>query len=177
MYISTVESFLGWLYVCFRVLFPNFALSSRPGWGRFERFKTVIRMEHWIVSHSNKSFLSIALSRIQQQTLPPTATNAKTVPSTPVITTATPCSSKEFQCNDGSCIRKAYRCDGTFDCLDNSDEEKCPCKSFQMTCANGVCVNKLWICDGADDCGDGSDEKNCDAPTAPSCKTLSFLLS
>ncbi|CAH3046479.1 unnamed protein product [Pocillopora meandrina] len=116
------------------------------------------------------NFQAKPLSKSHQRTPLPVTTNAKTLPSTPVptITTATPCLLNQFQCSDGSCIRKAWRCDGSFDCLDNSDEEKCPCKSFQMTCANGACVNKLWICDGADDCGDNSDEQNCNVPTAPS---------
>ena len=136
-----------------------------------------MRVEHWIALHLNKFLLLIALSKSHQQALPPVITNAKTLSSTPVptITTATPCLPNQFQCSDGSCIRKAWRCDGSFDCLDNSDEEKCPCKSFQMTCANGVCVNKLWICDGADDCGDNSDEQNCNAPTAPSGKVSGCL--
>ncbi|CAH3166420.1 unnamed protein product [Pocillopora meandrina] len=118
-----------------------------------------------------------SLSKNHKQTLPPVTTNAKTLPSTaiPTITTATPCLPNQFQCSDGSCIRKTWRCDGSLDCLDHSDEEKCPCKSSQMTCANGVCVNKLWICDGADDCGDNSDEQNCNAPTAPSGKVLGCL--
>ena len=137
----------------------------------------MVRVEHWIALHLNKFLLLIALSKSHQRTPLPVTTNAKTLPSTPVptITTATPCLPNQFQCSDGSCIRKAWRCDGSFDCLDNSDEEKCPCKSFQMTCANGACVNKLWICDGADDCGDNSDEQNCSAPTAPSGKALCCL--
>ena len=137
----------------------------------------MVRVEHWIALHLNKFLLLIALSKSHQRTPLPVTTNAKTLPSTPVptITTATPCLPNQFQCSDGSCIRKAWRCDGSFDCLDNSDEEKCPCKSFQMTCANGVCINKLWICDGADDCGDKSDEQNCNVPTAPSGKVLCYL--
>ena len=137
----------------------------------------MVRVEHWIALHLNKFLLLIALSKSHQRTPLPVTTNAKTLPSTPVptITTATPCLPNQFQCSDGSCIRKAWRCDGSFDCLDNSDEEKCPCKSFQMTCANGVCINKLWICDGADDCGDKSDEQNCNVPTAPSGKELCYL--
>ena len=136
-----------------------------------------MRVEHLIALHLNKFLLLIALSKSHQQALPPVTTNAKTLPSTPVptITTATPCLPNQFQCSDSSCIRKAWRCDGSFDCLDNSDEDKCPCKSFQVTCANGMCVNKLWICDGADDWGDNSDEQNCNAPTAPSGKVSGFF--
>ena len=137
----------------------------------------MVRVEHWIALHLNKFLLLIALSKSHQRTPLPVTTNAKTLPSTPVptITTATPCLPNQFQCSDGSCIRKAWRCDGSFDCLDNSDEEKCPCKSFQMTCANGMCINKLWVCDGTDDCGDKSDEQNCNVPTAPSGKALCYL--
>ena len=35
------------------------------------------------------------------------------------------CSSAEFTCDDGSCIRIDLRCDLKYDCPDHSDEENC----------------------------------------------------
>ena len=34
----------------------------------------------------------------------------------------------EFQCADGGCIHIDFRCDGTADCFDDSDEANCTCK-------------------------------------------------
>ena len=36
------------------------------------------------------------------------------------------CKKKEFQCRNGECIPKAYRCDKDNDCTDGSDETNCP---------------------------------------------------
>ena len=35
------------------------------------------------------------------------------------------CSDEEFACEDGSCVDRSSRCDGNFDCSDNSDESEC----------------------------------------------------
>lgn len=36
------------------------------------------------------------------------------------------CSAQEFQCSNGACINRDYRCDGVpNDCSDNSDETNC----------------------------------------------------
>ncbi len=63
----------------------------------------------------------------------------------------------------GTCLPKAWHCDGTSDCEDSSDEpptcgSASDCQTNFFRCDNGKCVYSSFVCDGADDCGDGSDE-------------------
>ncbi|TDG98033.1 hypothetical protein EPR50_G00214030 [Perca flavescens] len=73
------------------------------------------------------------------------------------------CGSGEFQCTSGQCINIAWRCDGTKDCADDSDELSCPppsCTSQQFKCVtSGECISLGFVCDGEVDCIDGSDEQ------------------
>uniref|UniRef100_A0A3Q3G597 Low density lipoprotein receptor-related protein 2b n=1 Tax=Labrus bergylta TaxID=56723 RepID=A0A3Q3G597_9LABR len=73
------------------------------------------------------------------------------------------CGSTEFQCTSGQCIDIAWRCDGTKDCTDDSDELNCPpqqCTSQEFKCVtSGECISSGFVCDGEEDCSDGSDEQ------------------
>ncbi|XP_072288275.1 low-density lipoprotein receptor-related protein 2-like [Pyxicephalus adspersus] len=72
-----------------------------------------------------------------------------------------------FQCKSGHCVAERFRCDGTADCLDFSDEDACPtrypngtyCPPSMFECANHICILPYWKCDGDNDCGDNSDEE------------------
>lgn len=72
-------------------------------------------------------------------------------------------SSNEFSCDNGFCVAKASRCDGTNDCGDNSDEVSCgTCQKTQFKCTtSGKCVSRNATCDGLNQCGDYSDELGC----------------
>uniref|UniRef100_A0A3Q3MKS2 Low-density lipoprotein receptor-related protein 2 n=1 Tax=Mastacembelus armatus TaxID=205130 RepID=A0A3Q3MKS2_9TELE len=89
------------------------------------------------------------------------------------------CGSGEFQCTNGQCINVAWRCDGTKDCTDNSDELNClqityflkkissphtPTTCNQFTCQEGQCIHSKYRCDHVKDCVDNSDENNCNYP-------------
>jgi len=37
------------------------------------------------------------------------------------------CTTNEFQCSNGDCINKEWKCDNEYDCRDNSDEEESQC--------------------------------------------------
>uniref|UniRef100_A0A3B4B4V3 Thrombomodulin n=1 Tax=Periophthalmus magnuspinnatus TaxID=409849 RepID=A0A3B4B4V3_9GOBI len=73
------------------------------------------------------------------------------------------CNSGQFQCNNGQCINSEWRCDGTKDCTDDSDELNCPppaCTSQEFKCVtSGECIPIGFVCDGEPDCVDGSDEQ------------------
>lgn len=83
------------------------------------------------------------------------------------------CGSGNFRCDNGYCIPEAWRCDGTKDCLDDTDEIGCPprsCGSGFFRCpAEGTCIPFSWVCDQDQDCSDGADEQqNCPGTTCSS---------
>lgn len=89
------------------------------------------------------------------------------------LTAPTECADDEFKCfnsqNSTMCIHMSWRCDGSADCDDESDETGCQvnrCGASHFTCVSGdECIHELWICDGDFDCSDGSDEHNCKSRT------------
>lgn len=75
------------------------------------------------------------------------------------------CSPEQFACVSGkvNCIPEAWKCDGTSECDDKSDEQNCPeCLAPFYRCPrNGACLAPSTLCDGHNDCPDGIDEQCC----------------
>ncbi|OWR43697.1 hypothetical protein KGM_203292 [Danaus plexippus plexippus] len=71
------------------------------------------------------------------------------------------CSTDQWQCDQGSCIKRSKRCDGRVDCpTDRSDERHCVGKIVDR---NGKLIPQYQRCNRQYECdsGDYSDEQNC----------------
>eukprot|EP01083_Nonionella_stella_P267528 903714_1 len=89
-----------------------------------------------------------------------------------------------FAGEEGRCIPISWRCDGTSDCDDNSDEELCglfSCGSSEYQCTDtGSCLPKSWLCDGVNDCANGEDEETATCksngvdPNSNACTTAGY---
>ncbi|XP_031635070.1 basement membrane-specific heparan sulfate proteoglycan core protein isoform X6 [Contarinia nasturtii] len=92
-----------------------------------------------------------------------------------------PCGDGEWQCDNGNCINEEFRCDGTMDCIDNSDEapSNCPdvtpvpeCRPDEISCDN-KCHPRSILCNGNNECADGRDEDAANCPIERTTTTTS----
>lgn len=79
--------------------------------------------------------------------------------------------SDQFQCKSGQCIKFEDKCNGIYECADQSDEikETClniQCPGFTYKCDYGACVDGDSRCNGVKNCVDNSDENNCMTTTS-----------
>ena len=66
-------------------------------------------------------------------------------------------------CFSSLCIGSQFKCDGSPQCSDQSDETDCQIEddSCGHKCPEGYCISSDWKCDGTYQCSDQSDEQNC----------------
>ncbi|XP_003242462.1 low-density lipoprotein receptor-related protein 1 isoform X1 [Acyrthosiphon pisum] len=72
-----------------------------------------------------------------------------------------PCSKNEFECGNRMCVSDKAKCNGIYDCLDQTDEKDCPCDLDTHFRCGIQCLLKTKMCDGVSDCWNGHDELNC----------------
>jgi len=74
-----------------------------------------------------------------------------------------------FSCG-ALCLPLSARCNGTWECPDEADEDNCDlCSADTFRCrSDSRCIPNQWLCDLSDDCYDGSDEDTCPTPSSRS---------
>ncbi|MBO9481269.1 LDL receptor domain-containing protein [Salinisphaera sp. G21_0] len=67
-----------------------------------------------------------------------------------------------FFCDSSKCLPSRYKCDGTIDCKDGSDENctQSECENLeQIFCGSGKCISFFDLCEGSKHCDDGLDKR------------------
>uniref|UniRef100_A0A1I7XMY5 Chitin-binding type-2 domain-containing protein n=1 Tax=Heterorhabditis bacteriophora TaxID=37862 RepID=A0A1I7XMY5_HETBA len=76
----------------------------------------------------------------------------------------THCNATNFYCPlSEQCLSMSKRCDGSYDCTLEEDEQNCPlCTVGEFACVvSEQCIALERRCNGVEDCTDGTDERNC----------------
>ena len=116
----------------------------------------------------------------------------------PVFPKAPNCNEWTFKCNNSQCIPYWWKCDGSEDCSDGSDELECEyaddnavdattphtdtdtwgttCSMDKFKCPgpDGDCIWEAWLCDGEDDCPGKEDESEAVCKGRPKCTQNQF---
>ena len=125
-----------------------------------------------------------------------TATESPDTFALPRFPNATQCNEWTFKCNNGQCIPYWWKCDGSKDCSDESDELEChddtttsktstdhghdpdyvpSCGADKFMCpVTYDCIWEAWLCDGENDCQGGEDEADEICANRPKCDRNMF---
>ena len=116
----------------------------------------------------------------------------------PFFPNASQCNEWTFRCANGQCIPYWWKCDGTEDCSDKSDELECEnddendpkydsdnehndptwepkCSEDKFLCpSSNDCIWEAWLCDHENDCPGGEDEAEEICANRPVCSRDMF---